>query len=62
MSMKGYEFTSEMKTSYINGKTVNRKMITKMPNHTYDSSRYIGLVQWDMSVENQDNFNLGLDF
>jgi len=62
MSMKKYEFTSEMKTSYINGKTVNRKMITKMPNHTYDSSQYIGLVQWDMSVENQDNFNLGLDF
>jgi hypothetical protein len=33
-----------------------------MPNHTYDSSQYIGLVQWDMSVENQDNFNLDLDF
>jgi hypothetical protein len=57
-----YEFTSEMKTSYINGKTFNRKMITKTPQKTYDNSQYIGLVQWDMSVENQDNFNLGFDF
>ena len=62
MACSGHEFTSEMKTSYINGKTFNRKMITKKPKTTHDNSQYIGLVQWDMSVENQDNFNLGFDF
>lgn len=62
MSMKSHEFTASMKTSYKNGKTFNRKMITKLPNPVHKDFQYIGLVQWDMRVENQDNFNLGFDF
>jgi hypothetical protein len=62
MSMKSHEFTASMKTSYKNGKTFNRKMITKLPNPVHKDFQYIGLVQWDLRVENQDNFNLGFDF
>jgi len=55
-------FEMFMKTQYINNKTVKRKMILKEPNDSQLGQYYIGLVQWDKTVESSNNFNFNLDF
>ena len=62
MACREHKFTSSIKTSYMNGKSVTRTMVTKKPKTTHDDLQYIGLVQWDTSIENKDNFNFNFDF
>ena len=62
MACREHKFTSSIKTSYMNGKSVTRTMVTKKPKTTHDDLQYIGLVQWDTSIENQNNFNFNFDF
>lgn len=55
-------FEMSIKTQYINNKTVTRKMILKEPTQPQPNQKYIGLVQWDKTVETSNNFNFDLYF
>ncbi len=61
-SLNSETFEMSMKTQYINNKIVTRKMILKEPNDSKLGVVYIGLVQWDKTVESPNNFNFDLDF
>ena len=54
------DFKMSIKTSYQNNKTVVRNMIIKDPKVITESSKYVGLIQWDNSEDvsnNQQNFH-----
>lgn len=61
-SLNSETFEMSMKTQYINNKIVTRKMILKEPSDSKLGVVYIGLVQWDKTVESPNNFNFDLDF
>lgn len=61
-SLNAETFEMSIKTQYINNKTVTKKMILKEPTQPQPNQKYIGLVQWDKTVETSNNFNFDLYF
>lgn len=52
------KFNLLMKTTFVNNKTISKKMVISEPKNVNENSKYIGLVQWDNELKNNDSVDL----